>query len=114
MSITAFHYDFRPIKRYFDFNFEFYWFDETGAGLNLAGSIISVVLWDRKRENIISTMTTTVIALNPGHTNHALTNTQTALIEPGNYNYELALLEPDGSKYCYMDGIMPFVNFTPR
>ena len=108
MSISPFRYDFRPIKRGFDFEFEFHW------GLDLTGSTISVVIWDRKRENIVNTMDTTIIALNPGHTNHALTNTQTASIEVGNYDYEMIRLEPNGKKHCYLDGIMPFVNFTSR
>jgi len=112
MSIFPFNYNFRPIKKCFNFDFQFYWFDETGAGLNLTGSTTSVVLWDKKRETIISTMTTTVLALNPGHTSHAFSKAQTDLIEPGNYNYELALVEPDGTTYCYMEGIMPFVDFT--
>jgi hypothetical protein len=114
MSISPFNYNFRPIKRCFNFDFQFYWFDETGAGLNLTGSNISVVVWDKKRENIISTMSTTILAVNPGHTHHAFTSTQTAAIEIGNYNYELALVDSSGNTYCYMDGIMPFVNFVSQ
>jgi hypothetical protein len=113
VSISPFHYDFRPIKRGFDFDFQFYWFDETGNGLNLNGSQVSINLWDKKRENVITSMSTAYLAMNPGHTIHALNKTKTTLLVAGDYFYELALIEPDGSTYCYMDGVMPFVDFTP-
>ncbi len=112
MGISTFNYNFRQIKRCFDFDFEFRWFGEDGAGLNLLGSQTSVNIWDKKRENILITMTTTVIAENPGHTLHALSKVQTEALVAGDYPYELALIEPDGNTYCYMDGIMPFVDFT--
>ena len=111
-SITAFRYDFRPIKKGFDFSWEFYWYDSEGSSLNLAGSIISCVVWDRKKTNVLATLATQYISLAPGHTSHGLTNAQTSILD-GALPYELRLQEPGGALHCYMDGLMPFVDFSP-
>ena len=112
MSITPFRYVFKPIKRGFDFEWSFFWFDDAGDALNLTGSTVSCILWDRKREVQLAVMGLATISLNPGNTRHFLTAVQTAALE-GPVPYELRLLEPDGSLQCYMDGIMPFVDFLP-
>jgi hypothetical protein len=57
-------------------------------------------------------MVTSYQERNPGHTTHVLTKLQTAAIAVGDHSYELTLIEPDGSYYCYMDGVMPFIDFT--
>ena len=111
-SITSFRYDFRPIKKGFDFSWEFEWYNETGTPLDLTGSTVSCVVWDRKKTTVQATLTTQYISRAPGRTSHALTAAQTAMLD-GQLPYELRLLLPDNSFHCYMDGLMPLVDFTP-
>jgi hypothetical protein len=111
-SITAFRYDFRPIKRGFDFSWEFHWFDSAGEPLDLAGCTVSCVVWDRKKELELISLAVEYVSLDPGHTSQSLTPAQTAILV-GSLPYELRLLEPDNSYHCYMDGLMPFVDFSP-
>jgi hypothetical protein len=111
-SITTYRYDFKPIKRGFDFSWEFEWFDGAGAPLNLTGSSVSCVVWDRKKTAVQATLATQYISLSPGRTSHGFTAAQTAILD-GKLPYELRLLLPDSTFHCYMDGLMPFVDFTP-
>jgi hypothetical protein len=109
--ITTFRYDFRKIKKDTYFEFRYQWHDDDGNALSLAGSTVKCIIWNRERTSQLVELGYELLNENPGITKHFLTRNQTSVLE-GDCNYELSVIDSANKRHCYMDGIMPFVDWT--